>query len=427
MAGGVSLASLPTVMVDLSFAGGASISTYLHLGDSARGKLGTGTLGPDLVWTDVAGYVRTFRTQRGSTRAEGPVLRYDAGTATVVLDNRDRRFDPANLDGPYVSGGATEVTPMRAMRIRAVWDGSTYDLWRGFADGWEFSYKQPSYADVTLTGTDGFKVLAANDRAAVAATGSGEDAGARVNRILNSAGWSSTDRVVSIGDTTVQATTLDGPALDELQLTADTEVGELYCDGAGRLVFRNRKGILEDARSNTSQATFGGGSGLRYSDVTPQYDDTGLANVVRITAVDGTEQTVEDATSETAYLVHTYTRSGLIMQTDAEALSYAGFVKYMAKDPELRFATIVIRPQRDPDNLYPQVLDREIGDRITIICQPPGEGDPIIRDVFIRGIQHEVTVESWVTTWTLQSATRYSFLVLDNSALGELNFNAVGY
>ncbi len=54
-----------------------------------------------------------------------------------------------------------------------------------------------------------------------------------------------------------QATTLEGDALDELQAVAESEIGELYVDGAGQVVFRNRRATLTEARSNTVQFTFG--------------------------------------------------------------------------------------------------------------------------------------------------------------------------
>src|SRR5262249_34604015 len=48
-----------------------------------------------------------------------------------------------------------------------------------------------------------------------------------------------------------------GPPLDELQLTNETEMGELYIDGNGFLVFRSRSQFFTDTRTRTSQATFG--------------------------------------------------------------------------------------------------------------------------------------------------------------------------
>lgn len=423
----------PTIRVEINFTG-PETSNWLHLGDSARGILNTNTLGPDGdVWTDVTEYVYGFTIERGSRRVDGPVIRYEAGSATVTLDNSDRRFDPTNLSGPYVSGGLTEVEPMRGIRISADYNSIHYDLFRGFVDTWPIIYQQPYYSEVNLQATDGFKVLGNNNRAASGSVGAGEDSGARIARILNSVSWPAADRVMDTGDTTLQATTLEGDGLEEALLVADTEVGELYCDGAGRVVFRNRNGINEDTRSSVSQATFGDEDGeLEYDDVTVEYDDTMIYNHVRITRVGGVEQVVSDSSSIAKYLTHTFERSDLLMQSDPDALDYANYVLAMSKTPELRFAELVVNPQGDTtfeNLLYPQVLGREIGDRITVRRRPPGGGSMIERDHFIRGVKHTVDIRNstWMTAWPLQAASTFSFLVLDHATLGKLDQNSLGF
>lgn len=419
---------LPTVTVELGFTVGAAVGTYLLLDDPARGLLDTATLAPDAVWTDVTAYVRSFTTSRQSSRTMGPYARYEAGTFTVVLDNSDRRFDPANLDGPYVAAGATQVTPMRAARIRAAWAGTTYDVVRGFADSWQITYSPPSYSEVTLTCSDGFKVLTNYTRVAVAPVGAGEDSGARVARVLTSAGWPAADRVVNTGSSTLQATDLSGAALAELQLVADTELGDLYIDGAGRVVFRSRHAVLTDARSVTAQAVFGPGGGEhRYVTAVPDYDDTQLVNLVTAARVGGAVQTAQDTASQAVYLTRTLDRSDLLLQTDSEAAAWAGYLLYQSKDPELRFSSLVINPRTATADLYPQVLARQMGDRVTVKVTPPGGGAQIVRDVFIRGIEHAAAPLWWQTTWTLGSATKYSFMILDSPTLGALDGNALSY
>ena len=419
---------MPTVIVDVGFSSPGT-SDYLHIGDTVRGLLDTGTLAPDDILVDISDWVQQFTTRRGSNRVEGPVVRYEAGTSSTTLDNRDRRFDPTNLDGPYVAAEVSQITPMRVVRHRATWDGVTYPLWRGSADSWLLGYNSAlTVGTVELSATDGFKVLESYDREADAPIGSGEDSGARVTRILNSVDWETLDRMVNVGDTLLQATTLEDTALSELQSVVETEIGEGYIDAQGRYVFRNRTAVFEDTRSNTSQATFGDGDGeLPYDDVTIEYDDEQLFNLVRITREGGSTQTQQDTISQAQYLVHVYDRSGLLMQDDAAADDYAGYILAQSRDPELRFATITINPRRDPDNLFPQVLGREIGDRITVRLRPPGGGDMIEREVWIRGIQHAATPSSWQTVWTLQSAVEGQFLVLDHTTLGKLDQNALAF
>jgi hypothetical protein len=421
--------TFPQVSAEVGFAVGPSVGAYLVLDDPTRGKLGTGQLAPDAVFTDVTAYTRSFATTFGANRVDSPLLRYEPATLTLQLNDFDRRFDPANLSGPYVSGGVTQVTPMRAVRIRATYAGVTYEVYRGFADSWKTVYAGPNHSVVTLSATDGSKVLRSYSRTATAPIGAGEDSGARVNRILDSVSWPDADRLISVGDTTLQATTLEGDALTELQLVQDTEMGELYIDAGGRVVFRNRQAICEDTRSNTVQAIFGDAAGelaATGGELSTDYDEAALANVIRITRVGGAQQEASDALSVQNYLTHTHERGDLLMQTDTVAADYANYVLYHAKDPEQRFDVLKVYPQSDPDNLFPQVLGRKVGDRIRIKRRPPG-GGTIDQEVFIRGIGHEVEQEYWVTTWQLQSATTFSFLTLDDPTLGKLDQNALGF
>lgn len=419
--------SVATPIVEVGFSGPGT-GTALHLDDEVRGKLDTATLGAAAVWTDVTQYVVSVSSRRGATRADGPILRYEAGTATIVLSNDDRRFDPTNLDGPYVAAGVTQVEPMRAVRIRARWAGVTYPIWQGYADQWDVDYDGPSSSTVTLTASDAFGVFVSHDRGAISPVGAGEDTGARIDRILDSIDWSDEDRMIATGDTTVQETTLADNVLAELLLTADTELGELYMDSRGRAVFRNRLALMEDDRSASPQAVFGDGDGeLPYERVRLSYDAQSIYNRISIARAGGTAQVVEDTGSQSAYLVRTYTRTDLLHETDDAARDYAGFLLHQAGRPELRIAAMSLVPSRD-DDLWPQALGREIGDRVTVIRRPPGGGDPIERDVIVRGISHEFTAElSWRTEFVFQSATRLSFFVLNDPILGVLDGNALAY
>lgn len=381
-------------------------------------------------WTDVTPWARHgITTRRGSSRITSPVIRYEAGQATVTLDNTDRRFDPTNLSGPYATGSRSKVTPMRPLRIRATWNSVTYDLFRGFVDEWDVDHVADVYSEAVVTATDGFKVLNNRKRAAVdPPVGAGEDSGDRVDRILDSAGWPNADRQVSVGNSTMQATTLEGDALAELQAVAESEIGELYISAAGKVVFRNRQAILLESRSNTVQATFGTGGTRTPARAKLVTDDATFYNEIRATREGGTEQVAGDEVSQEEFLIKTYPVSGLLLETDTEVESYAGWILYVSKEPEVRFDSIEIHAHADPDNLFPQVLAREIGDRIRIIRQPSGGGPAIERDVFIRGVSHTTGPGTWITTWTLQSATKYgSFFTLNNAVLGLLDSNALGY
>ena len=404
------------------------------LDDVTNGVLDTSILGSGDDWTDISIFVRSGGTARTSSRTQSPVVQYQPGTATLVLKNGDARFSPENLAGPYVSAGVTQIRPMVPARIRAYWAGTVYPLWQGFADSWQVSgdNRGPRYEEMTFSGTDAFKVLSGITIPTSGPVGANEDTGARITRILNTAGWytDAPKRSISIGDTLLQATTMGDTAMALMQLAADTELGELFIDETGAVFFRNRLGVLTDTRSNTSQATFSDIAGLPYAAVGRADDDTQLCNDAQITREGGVMQEATDAASEARFIFpRTYAASGLLHTGDADALLYAQFIVYLSKGAETRFDTLTINPQRDPDGLWPQVLGRKIGDRITVSRTPPGMASAISRDCFIRGIAHDFdfSAHTWQTVWTLQDASRYSFLTLDNATLGQLDDNAMSF
>lgn len=79
-------------------------------------------------WTDVTQYVRRMFIDRGRSDDWGDFN----STATVVLNNRTRLFDPYYTAGTYYG----KLLPRRQIRIRAVGASGTYDVFRGFIDGW---------------------------------------------------------------------------------------------------------------------------------------------------------------------------------------------------------------------------------------------------------------------------------------------------
>jgi hypothetical protein len=335
----------------------------------------------------------------------------------------------ASLEGLVVGTGGTLVKPMRPVRVRAIWNSVTYDLFRGYVDSWNISWNGPNWSEVTMPCTDAFKIFGNIERVAVAATGSGEGTGTRIGRILDGIGWSASLRDIDTGDVVVQSTTLEGNALEEMLVAAETEVGELYMTGDGKVFFRSRSGITSDSRSTTSNATFGDQVGeLRYKEVTLSNDDTQLYNRIIATRVGGTVQTANDTASQDEFLLRSYERSDLIMTTDGAALNYAQYVLSLSAQPELRFENIVLQPQMDSANLFPHALNRLIGDRITVKRRPPGGGTVIDQDCFIRGIEHQIFPGDWLTTWTLQSsAAAGSFFIIGDATLGRLDRNPLGF
>lgn len=427
--------TLPQVVIDVGFAD-PFVGDFFTVGDPVKGMVDSLPIGAEQWSTLDLAWIRSWRVTGGAGRADTPTQRYEAATATIILNDPDRRFDAENLAGPYVAAGVSLVQPMVRVRIRAVWDGTSYPIFYGYADDWQPDYQGNDWTYVTLTATDPSKILAADDRSAGTPVGASEDSGARTDRILDVSNWPADERVIAVGDTTLQATDHAGNALAELLLVQDTELGEFYFDRQGRAVFRNRQAMYSETRSAVSQATFGDDpagwavSGeLPYADIKPSSGDGSLANHITIARVGGTEQVVLDGPSVAKYLKKTHTRTDLLMETDAAALSYANALLYEWSEQVYRFARIEFNtpaPQVE-DALWPQLLGRQFGDRITAIRRPYGGGTPIQRDCFIRGFEFESDGAYWRSAWVLQDSGRFSFFVIGDPVLGRVGFNAIAY
>lgn len=115
-------------------------------------------------WTDITTDVMSMTLRRGRSsefEATSP------GTASFVLRNDDRKYDPEHAAGIYNG----KLTPMREVRVRARYSSTNYNVWRGFIESWSQSYNPPRWATCEPSAIDGFTVLA-NRRVQTSAYGS---------------------------------------------------------------------------------------------------------------------------------------------------------------------------------------------------------------------------------------------------------------
>lgn len=400
----MSVALLDGVTLTVEAAFSAATGTY---GVWDSGLWDTATWGPDLTWSDITQWVRSFSTQRRFSR---DIAAWDPGGATILLDNRDGRFSPDNLSGAYVSGGVTGIRPWRPVRIRATYSGTTYYLYQGYTQSFAETRRPgpgtgTGDATVTLTCLDEMARLARVDGSVVTPAGAGELSGSRIHRVLNAAGHTG-PRAVDVGTVTMQATDLSRNTREELQLTTDSEQGSLWVEADSTVYFERQDALMENTRSNTVQATFGdGGAELPYNSPVFAYDGQLLRNIVSFTRVGGTAQVAADNSSRALYGDQRETRSDLLCETDVQALTLATFYLNQYKDPERRITSITVKPRRAPTTLYPQILGRKVRDLVRVISRPPG-GFTLTRDCHIAGISHSMPSKGeWTTTFDLWSAT----------------------
>lgn len=372
-------------------------------------------------WTDVTAYVREFQTNRGR---DDETRQFDTGAASIVLDNRDRRFDPSNTSSPYYPN----VLPMKRVNIRATYAGVTYDLFTGFIEDFPLPADDPSDLVCQLSANDVFEVLNATTISGEARPVESSDT--RAARLLTLAGLPAaayslspgkTDVAAEVGETTT-FTTADGEAvdfvsfgnwqaLDKLREVETAERGQLYVNGAGVVVLRDRHYRLVNQLAN--QATFGDGGELPFVEVETKTGVELIYNEARAQRA-GTGTTVfaaEDTASQAQYLTRSWPSGGAVEQTtaayDAEVEALAQFVVDRYKQPIPRIASITITGEGNPA-VWPKALGLDIGDRITTNIRYKGVGSLWSQVLRIERIRHTYSKgDRWRTSWALSPTSAY--------------------
>ncbi len=320
------------------------------------------------------------------------------------------------------------LKPMRRLRIRATTsDDVTHDIFYGYVDGWPQTWDEGITPLVNLRAGDGFKILAKyqlNESFAEATSD------VRVDDVLDAVGWtlgnmwvldSATnsqldattvlgpggDRALATGDSTLQAETVaDTNALQYLQDVADSEYGLLFIGRDGVLYFRNRR----YSYGTESLYTFGDAPGeLGYADYQLTYDDEHLYNDVRLTRVNGAQQTVSDTASQLDYFRRTLQNDRLLLTTDSAVSDRAYYLLGRYKEPHYRSPGLTVVANTD-DALLAAVLTLEIGHRITVIRRPQG-GIPITIQYRIEGVEHTIGAhgQTWETCYRLSTADAMNY------------------
>lgn len=100
-----------------------------------KAGFGLSPLDPTGVYTEISTYVRDISITRGKT---DDLQDFSAGQATITLDNRDRRFDPSYVDGPYYG----LLLPRTRVTVTSIANSMGLPLFSGFIAGWPQSFGQ---------------------------------------------------------------------------------------------------------------------------------------------------------------------------------------------------------------------------------------------------------------------------------------------
>lgn len=404
----------PTISVQLSLDASSYGNTYFLLDNTTRGVLdnATYTLGGEF-YVDITSYAQNISTNRGRSRE---LDRYATGQANLTFQNQDRTFDPSFTTSTLYPN----IVPRRPIRVTA----NGYSIYQGYVDDWNLDYNVSGESDANATCIDGFGILSKQTLAAATATA--QTTGARIAAVLAKpeVNWPLSLEAIDVGVQTLQADVIaqDENALTYLQLVESSEPGSFFMSADGKATFKDRN----TASVVGSVTLTDDGTGIPYNEVQVAYGTELLYNRVVITRVGGTPQTANNTTSQTTYGLASLDQSGLLIDTDANALSLANYLLGQYATPELRFDSVTIELSTLSTAQQNTLLGLELTNVIVVKFQPNRTGARISQNCEIIGIAHQIRPGSHRITFKLATTVGVAF-VLDSDAFGVLDTNTLGF
>ena len=391
------------------------------LDDLVRGILDTGQLAGAITYSDVTDDVQNISINRGRSR---DLDTFTTGTCTVNLLNNHRKYENTNTASPYYPG----IEPLIAIIVDVTTDGgSNYEeIFTGFVTDINLRYPDKNNSFATFVSNDAFMKLA--NTALTNASFPSTDSGTLINNVLSSSTVKfSGTRDIETGVSNMQAINdVTGNTLSLLQKIEQSENGLLFMSKDGKLTLKSRHTTFP----STPSATFSDdGSDIPYISVDYINDDNEIYNIINLTRLNGTTQSVEDIASQGKYLVRTLTRTDLLNDNDAEVLDASNFLLGKFKDAIIRFDNLVVDLTEATTTNQNTILQREVGDLIKVELSPVGGGSPsqISTNEVIDSINYNITPDIFSCSYKLSNADVQAFMRLDNVLFGVLDTDKLGY
>ena len=411
----------PTLKVLIDFSTGASFGYPFVLGTS---ELGSGDVLSDSsssLIVDVSNLLDSIQTNRGRNISSE---QFQTGTASVRILDQNGDFNPQNPASPYFS----YLNPMRKITITAEYLGVVYPMFAGYITA--YNTTTPKFNGdlvyTTVTAVDGFRLFQNAQFFGVTGAVAGDTTGTRIGKILDTISWPTTLRDIDTGLTLCQ----DDPAtqrtaLAALQTCATTEYGAIYMDATGRIAFQDRT-LTVSSVAGTPTVFNDDGTAIGYFDVKWVFDDTQIYNLATVTRTGGTVQTASDSASIAKFFTHSYNQSGLLMQTDAEALDYANAFIASRKETTVRVDELTLDLQQDNyDAGTIAALTLDFFSPISVTTTQPNS-PTLSKTQQVFNVNHAITPSSWKVRFGTAEPIIDGF-ILDSALYGILDTNVLSY
>lgn len=411
-----------TVVTTIDFSTGATFGFPFVLGDPKFGVLGVGTLAESASdYVDVSNQVMSISIRGGYNLLQD---QFQAGQATIRINDPQGYFNPQNAASPYFG----KLVPLRKIRVSGNYDGGSYYLFSGYIQSYNYSYPKDfvtGYVDIIAA--DAFRLLNLANITTVAGAAAGDTTGERINQILDEISWPASLREIDNGNNTVQNDPATArQALSALKNVEQSEgIGAFYAQAEGDLVFLSRHNL--QAKAGQTPIVFANnGSGIGYYGLTFANDDKLIINEATFTPKGLTGQYYSNAASIAKYFPHSINFNDLVMETEAQA--YDGAVSYVTtrKDTTIRIDSLTLDLNTPDYNAgILAALSMDYFTVITIITDAQA-GTSITKTLQILGANHDITPNSWRTTFTTGEPIIDAF-ILNSDTWGVLGVNTLSY
>lgn len=405
--------SLVDVKVELGFNFGGPGSGVFILDSSVYSVLGTSRLS-DLQFFDVTQFVKSVSTNRGRSRQ---LDYYNAGSATVVFDNRGRDFDPLNASSPYYGG----IAPRGLLRVTS----SGLPVFYGYVNDWDLSYDLVGNDVASVSCSDAFSILA--NQVLSAFTPSAQLSGARIDTVLSRSevdfvGGRDLDAgTVTLGAYAVAA---DTNVLNYLRQIERSEQGDFFVSRAGDLIFRERTNAPAEEFVTFSDD----GSGVPYQTLTNQYGDELLYNYIRLKSPAGDEQIKSDSDSIILYQVSQLSYQDLLNDSTGVLGNLAAAYLNRFREPRVRLTGFKNQLIGLDENSKTSILSLDLSDYVYVIRSfESGSPASVTQLSKISAVSHNVTPDSHTVSFSIESADGSLYLILGNAIAGQLNLNLLDF
>jgi len=403
----------PTIKVLVGFQTTTGFGNPFQLNNATFGRLNTGTLG-GLAFADLTSIVQSVSVNRGRNRQ---LDQFNAGTATVVFNNKTRVLDPLNTSSIYY--------PFVLPRVQIQIYADNIAIFVGVVTDWNIDYDISNHDIMTANCADQFTVLA--NQVIEDTLPSVQTSSSRVATILAlpEVLYQGATNITTGSSTLGSFDIINTNCLAYLQDVATSEQGFLFMSAGGVLTFYGRTKVLNPVTNATFNTT---GTGIAYQTLTNEFGDENLYNNITTQSEAGDPQTNSNSVSIALYQSQSLSLLDLLNSTEAEVSVVGAYLLGKYANPFVRFSEISVQMQglSSANQIVCLTLD------LVDICSveknfttglPTSETQTLI----VSGIKHDITPQSHIITYAFESTDGNQYLTLDNSIFGTLNNNLLAF